>query len=66
MLSQIPFVSTQTAEAVLAQHGGTVQEVAAALKADPACLAGTVFPTSKRKISAKSIASIVQFLCPEK
>lgn len=64
MLSQVPFVSTQTAEAVLAQHGGTVQQLAAALQADPACLNGTVFPTSKRKISAKSIASIVQYLSP--
>jgi ERCC4-type nuclease len=61
MLTQIPFVSEQTANAVLAKFK-TVNGVVEALKADPNCLAGLVFENSGRKISSKSLESLGFFL----
>jgi hypothetical protein len=61
MLCQIPFVSTQTAEAILAAHK-TVHGLVQALQADPGCLKGVAFQGSNRKISSKSVDSVVRYL----
>jgi ERCC4-type nuclease len=61
MLSQIPFVSAQTAEAILAKFH-SIEQLLQALRADPACLDNVTFETSKRKISSKSVASLKTFL----
>ena len=61
MLSQIPFVSAQTSEAILAKFN-TIEQLLQALRADPACLDAITFETSKRKISSKSVANIKTFL----
>lgn len=57
MLTQIPFVSTVTAEAVLAAHK-TVAELVDALKKDGTCLDAIKAGTPPRKISSKSVQSI--------
>ena len=61
MLSQIPFVSTQTAEAVLEQYK-TVAALTTALQQDPTCLDRVTFLNSARKISSKSVNLIREFL----
>ena len=61
MLSQIPFVSTQTAEAVLEQYK-TVAALTTALREDPTCLDRITFLNSTRKISSKSVNQLREFL----
>ena len=61
MLSQIPYVSMATAEAVLSQFE-TVPRLTAALQKDPDCLADVKFLGNKRRISSKSVESIQKFL----
>ena len=57
MLSQVPYVSSVTAEAILAVHK-TVFELVGALKADGACLDKLKYGVPPRKISSKSVESI--------
>ena len=59
MLAQIPFVSTVTAEGVLAVHH-TLFELVGALKQDPKCL--DAIKCKGRKISSKSVESIKTYL----
>jgi len=59
MLSQIPYVNTTTADAVLQEYG-TVAALTAALQEDPDCL--STVKSKRRKISSKSVESIKTFL----
>jgi ERCC4-type nuclease len=61
MLSQIPFVSTAIAGAVLAQHK-TVQALVGALEKDRACLDATSL--NGKKLSSRAIDNIKLFLLP--
>jgi ERCC4-type nuclease len=61
MLAQVPYVSTVTAEAVLAVHK-TVFGLVDALQKDAACLDALKYGVPPRKISSKSVQSIKTFL----
>jgi len=62
MLCQIPFVSAQTATAVIAKFK-TIHGVVEALREDPASLDTLTFEGSGRKVSSKSVESIKTYLC---